>query len=168
MRSLEECKAEVFRRSKKKIARRRAMIGCVPVVCVLVLVLVWPRSEPVVEEPQPEMETVGQVWMGYQTLQVGPDRTVTDPERVSQLYSAMEMHFIKYGYVDGEVPDGNSGNDGSVDLGTGTLLVFRGEDGREARFLLEQRRLTKVSTGEVAFLSESQQRELLEMMEDAL
>lgn len=165
MRSLEECKAEVFRRSKKKIARRRALIGCVPVVCVLVLVLAWPRPEPVTGGTKPEMETVGQVWMGYQTLQIGSDRTVTDPEKVSNLYCAMEEYFIKYGYVDGEVPDGNCG---SVDLDTGTLLVFRGEDGREARFLLEEDRLIKVSTGEVVFLSQEQRMELLEMMEDSL
>ena len=165
MRSLEECRAEVFRRSKKKIARRRALIGCVPVACALVLVLVWPRPQPVAAEVQPEMEMVGQVWMGDQTLQIGSDRTVTDPEKVSTLYQTMEKHFVKYGYVDGEVPDGNGG---SVDLDTGTLLVFRGEDGREARFLLEEDRLIKVSTGEMVFLSQAQRMELLEMMEDAL
>ena len=173
MRSLEGCKAEVFRRSKKRIARRRAMIGCVPVVCALVLALAWPRPVEVPDGTVPEQETVAEVWMGYQSLDIcqgGTVRTVTDSEKIQRLHGSVALHFMKFEYMDGAPPKENDGamDYGTEDGGEGILLVFRTGDGREARFRLVGDKLTKLSTGESVLLSQEQRTALLDKMEDAI
>lgn len=142
MRSLEECKAEVFRRSRDRIAKRAKLRNGMLALCMTLAVClgawaVLPERDETVGTDGASMEnaTMGVGDLGCASVKIlseGGERTIEDRETVMALYDAVRA----LAEVDGT--NGNYGAEGMV-----TLVFVTGGD-REERFLLPQKMLEDI------------------------
>lgn len=120
MRDLQECTAEVFRRSERRIRRRRAgkavAACCIPLaLCVAVLV------SASLAGGSTENTDGGAVIPYVRVYGGGITGRITDPAKVDQLSSQLEEFFTTIGdlgFGDGNADDnGHDGSDGVTDGG---------------------------------------------------
>lgn len=167
MRDLTECKAEVFRRSERRIqarrkARNRILACCIP-LCLAVAV--WcAASLPAGDKgipPENEMATGSLVCSYTQVEILAANRIptlyekVTDKVEVTKIFSSIHALF----------PDQDAG-DGSVgglltDCVADYTVIFQTEDGSQTVYALRGNMLRNVNTDEEVTLSDAQMAELL-------
>lgn len=141
MRKLEDCKAEVFRRSEERIkerkrVRNRVLACCIPLCLLLVAggLYVRPLLEPVDEcsksggtNQMPERELGGldvtlfggaakylSVMVTEGTGSVAVSKNVTDAETVEELCGYMAMYFDMSGTKESYLEDGADGTSGGL------------------------------------------------------
>lgn len=180
MRKLDECKAEVFRRSEGRIEKRKKrkkmfLFCCGPLVlCVAVLaVLMLPgKMDYAPSDGKTEMagsQTGGTTAVeirGNHLLSVYSD-LITDPARVQQICDTIRGYTAK-GSVDETMTDATDGANGALPppaappfleggytvtfLGTGEIYIIRGNQ------------LTNKQTGQTVELSDSQLSQLKKLL----
>lgn len=193
MRELNECTAEVFRRSEKRIRERRRNRACVLAVCIPVclVVAVWSAVVfPPVILAEKNSERVGVPGMAenaegslvrpYTAVEIQGgglfpeehDGKVTDAAAAAEMFRAVDSLFAD---ADNSVQDfsGNVPSDEntadrvqteSTDIWRGYTITFTAEDGSQAVYRLRGNTLVKVSTGETVFLSDAQAAGLLAVL----
>lgn len=161
MRTLEQCKAEVFRRSRRRILRRHMLWGCVPVALALVLVLALPvkkaEQAPDGSDGMVEEMATQTVPLTLQIRQGEQCRDITDPERIQALYQML---------TGGETV-GSSGTTESPNYGTPqeTVLVFYDAgSGQIFTYCFAGERCYRKETGEFVSLTPQQRQELEELL----
>lgn len=166
MRSLEECRDEVFRRTEKRIQKRRKMrrrvIACCIPLCLCMAVwtatILLGGNEKCA--PFEQNEAGAPLGASYVKLEIrmgeaGTDQreVITDPAEVGHIYE-MLMHLCS-----GEQDDSESYHDhaenASADAKRYRITFFTPEGG-ELCFLLNGQLLTNASTGEGVLLSPTQ------------
>lgn len=186
MRTLEECQAEVFRRSEKRIKERkrrnrRTLAVCVPLALLLCVMAVYPfpqkqpsewesafysgQTESVDGEVISCQETVADdpASVGSEPVTVVED---TDEDGVIWLREAADVRKL----LDILEAAGNGGDQQSVSASTSstqprqyTIRVSQ-DDGTWAEFTLCGQTLTAQGTGEVYYLDAAGYEALLEVM----
>lgn len=161
MRTLEQCKAEVFRRSRRRILRRHMLWGCVPVALALVLVLALPAKNaeqaPDGSDGMVEEMATQTVPLTLQIRQGEQCRDITDPERIQALYQML---------TGGETV-GSSGTTESPNYGTPqeTVLVFYDAgSGQTFTYCFAGERCYRKETGQFVSLTPQQRQELEELL----
>lgn len=151
MRSLEECKAEVFRRSRQRIARRRRLtVGVVSLAfCLTVLAsLPSPKDRDGFEASVPEGAQIGSINSGDMSLQIRAgtqEWTVADREQAAALLRAIR---------DGFDTDGTTGGPPESVNGAGPVVItFIWEEGRTLTYWLSGDTLLDSSTGQTQTVS---------------
>ena len=156
MRNLEDCKAEVFRRSEERIkerkrARKRVLACCIPLCLLLVAggLYVRPLLEPVDESAKsggtnvipdrelgglPESDTVVGVMIASVEItdKTGPtevSRKVTDEKSLEELRSFMAMYFDMPGTKESYFADGADGSMGALGETTVKVQIATGAEG---------------------------------------
>ena len=155
MRSLEQCRDEVFRRGKEKIRqRRRRTVGilaaCVPLVAGLLLLQI-----PKEDNKAPENISMQQMSVSDPGDADGFTAGSGNPEFKEECVPMETMDAdrgMDFGYIADEEPE--------VQTVTVTL-----EDGTEKTYFLQGTTLTDRETGEVIELSAKQLEELKEYLE---
>ena len=186
MRDLNECTAEVFRRSEKRIKERRknhsrVLAVCIP-VCLIAAVgsaIIFPpmllaeeisdRAQVVGESAMSGPESIACPYTAVEIRESGmfPEEysgNVTDPAAVTEMFRAIHLFF-----ADTDSNDmANGGNlplkeePGANDLTdaasnrTDCSIIFTAEDGSQAVYHLSENTLVNVSTNETVSLSDSQ------------
>lgn len=192
MRELNECTAEVFRRSEKRIRERRrsrvrVLAVCIP-VCLVVAVWSAVVFPPVIlaEENSnrvgvPEMadNAEGSLARSYTAVEIQGglfpeehDGKVTDAAAAAEMFRAVDSLFADVdssGWdFSGNVPSDENTADRvqteSTDAWRGYTITFTAEDGSQAVYRLRENTLVKVSTGETVFLSDAQAAGLLAVL----
>ncbi|MBQ8558935.1 MAG: hypothetical protein IJ439_03000 [Tyzzerella sp.] len=170
MREIHECKAEVFRRSEKRIqehrkARKRILTLCIP-LCLFVMawsVMILPAMMPAKEandnaaEEWVQESTNGSYVCSYTEVEIhdandfanGP-QTITDKAEVTRIFSAIHSLCSD---ADGDAPETAAGEN---DMQTGEaedkltqsvleaadcLIIFRTEEGLETIYTLDGNKL---------------------------
>ena len=161
MRTLEQCKAEVFRRSRRRILRRHMLWGCVPVALALTLVLALPARKaeqaPDGSDGMVEEMATQTVPLTLQIRQGEQCRDITDPERIQALYQML---------TGGETV-GSSGTTESPNYGTPqeTVLVFYDAgSGQTFTYGLTGEGCYRKETGQFVSLTPQQRQELEELL----
>ena len=161
MRTLEQCKAEVFRRSRRRILRRHMLWGCVPVALALTLVLALPvkkaEQAPDGSDGMVEEMATQTVPLTLQIRQGEQCRDITDPERIQALYQML---------TGGETV-GSSGTTESPNYGTPqeTVLVFYDAgSGQTFTYCFAGERCYRKETGQFVSLTPQQRQELEELL----
>lgn len=192
MRELNECTAEVFRRSEKRIRERRRKRARVLAVCVPVclVVAVWSAAvfPPMIlaEEnsnhvgfPGMADKAEGSLVRPYTAVEIQGglfpeehDGKVTDAAAAAEMFRAVDSLFAdadNSGWdFSGNVPSDENTADRvqteSTDIWRGYTITFMAEDGSQAVYRLRENTLVKVSTGETVFLSDAQAAGLLAVL----
>lgn len=161
MRTLEQCKAEVFRRSRRRILLRHMLWGSVPVALALVLVLALPARKaeqaPDGSDGMVEEMATQTVPLTLQIRQGEQCRDITDPERIQALYQML---------TGGETV-GSSGTTESPTYGTPqeTVLVFYDAgSGQTFTYCFAGERCYRKETGQFVSLTPQQRQELEELL----
>lgn len=169
MRSLEECKAEVYRRGAKRLRLRRGMLQCVPVIlavsAVLTLLLTVPEKNTgsslngVANEMAPQTASMTlQVCRGEQC------RDITDPEQIGTLYRMLtEMETMGSAGSTLNPPEDSSGvnQTPNYESPSVTVLVFYDPAGGQTyTYRLTEEGCCRVETGENVELTPQQRQEL--------
>lgn len=168
MRSLEDCKAEVFRRSEERIKERkrnrnRVLVCCIPLCLLLVAggIYICPLLEPVDENLKVNKEdvTTENVTMAVTSVKirnVGADsdvyREITDEDIVECFYNSILVCFEE------NVPESTTGWDReeSVENKAEYEFTFGYENGKETAFRLGENGLTDVTRALEIRLTEEQ------------
>lgn len=186
MRDLNECTAEVFRRSEQRIRERRRKRGRVLALCVPVILIaaVWSAMSLPIMNPEggalgndrftgeaagnaPESVACPYTAAEIQQAGVIPDehsKEVTDRLAVAEMFLAVDSLFAKAAgsgqQANGNLPveeaSDNSDLSGSTGRSKGYTITFTAEDGSQAVYRLSGHRLLNVNTDEAIFLSDSQ------------
>ncbi len=181
MRTLEQCKAEVFRRSRRRILRRHMLWGCVPVALALTLVLALPARKaeqaPDGSDGMVEEMATQTVPLTLQIRQGEQCRDITDPERIQALYqmltggetvgSSGTTESPNYGTPQETVTMGSSGTTESPNYGTPqeTVLVFYDAgSGQTFTYCFAGERCYRKETGQFVSLTPQQRQELEELL----
>ena len=180
MREINECTAEVFRRSEKRIKERkrnrnRMLMCCIPfLICITVFsaaILTAMMSvgnkknatEDNMEIPDgnDNMGSISCSFMQVEIQDIGafPEHyeLVTDKLEVDQMYSLIMDAFEET--VSEEVPDADgdySTEDGSASKTSAYIFTFTTVDGAEATYSLSGNKLIANETGETVYLSADQ------------
>lgn len=190
MRELNECKAEVFRRSEKRIKDRRrknkrVLAFCIPLCFVL---LVWSAMSisPVEtedsfdaaadEEEQILFDNTGEkVEYLYAELEIrksdAATEKITDASEVARIFETVNGCFAAGEDIDNlmtetqPLPDMDCSNETDGDVLTEISIAFLNAEGTETVYLLKGNRLVNVRTNESAVLSEKQLSELKTALE---
>ena len=168
MRNLDECRAEVFARSEKRIAkrrkiRRRVTAGLAPLCFCLILLAVLPmmsnqKNYECMPEENVNGECAGEPAYGY-TDTTGKQATVISSDgecwplsesRTKQLAQLLDSYLN-----DGKPAENQKKADYEIEIPA--------PDGSPIRYLLSSRHLTR--DGLTAQLTESEQRHILELLQ---
>lgn len=153
MRTLDECKQEIFLRSERRIRRRKRILGgvvagCIPVLLVTAVLLLPPMERK-----------TGSALPEDAVLSAGGGITVSDPALAARL----EGFFMK----SESAPESATGapeatNPPKENYGTPTPLQITciASDGTVIRYTLSGNTLTNLNTGETAILT-AEERALL-------
>lgn len=188
MRELNECTAEVFRRSEKRIKERRrnrvrVLAVCIP-ICLIVAVwsaIVFPGMMPgmetsdlaqyaeVVEYAERDLVFIAVEIQDAGLFPEEHDGRVTDPAAVAEMFHAIHSLFADV--------DGNGQNAGvnlpaaednacydqieSANTWRVCTITFTAEDGLQAVYVLSENTLVDVNGNKTIFLSDAQAAELL-------
>ena len=186
MRELNECTAEVFRRSEKRIRERkrnrnRVLALCIPAFLVLAIwsAMSLPIRVPLMEtydQNRAPGEVVGNAEgsfvcpytaveiQGAGLFPAEHDGKVTEEEAVAEMFRAIHSLFAE---VDG-INQNVGGNfpaledNGNLDLAEspgksrGYTITFAAKDGSQTVYILGENTLLNVSTNETIFLSDAQ------------
>lgn len=189
MREINECTAEVFRRSEKRIKERRKkrnrILALVIPLCLIVTVFsatVLPEMMPLIRTKSDAAEMVGDssgsgspfcsyTAVEIQNIGLSPERygKVTDKVAVTNLFNSIHSLFAD---VDGKVPNGsesfeavesdeNYGQPEASSKSKGYTIIFTTDDGSQSVYNLSENTLLNVNTNETAVLSDAQIEELL-------
>lgn len=187
MRNLEECTAEVFRRSKERIQKRkklrnRVLVCCTPICLAAVVLLaapgdvagdlVAPEGAPECAVPMENVEAGRPIRQGL-SVSAGDRQLVlsSDPEQVSQVYEficnlSADMETLEefvddgyYGWKDHKIE--NSAVLGSAEYTVSIAL----DNGETLTFALNGNKLYETVNQNEIILSESQLAKLLELLQ---
>lgn len=164
MRSLEECRAEVFRRSEDRIRRRRQrrnriLAVCVPLVlCVTVLAAEMLQASG--KREPPVNEASGDAVRRIEVSGGSEQRSITDGHTLGELTEMLEG--LTMGDADGS--DYASLPPVTGDVYTITTVTYAG---KAAVYRLAGDRLTDETAGKTVCLSDKQAQELLALLEPA-
>ena len=186
MRELNECTAEVFRRSKKRIRERRrkrnrVLALCVP-ICLIVAVwsaIIFPGMIPAAETGD-QAQAAGELRGDAEVSIVCPYTAVeiqdagmfpeehhnrmTDTAAVAEMFRAIHSLFGDgdvYDRMESEIfpaAEDNVNRDltDSASIPTDYTITFTAEDRSQAVYHLSENTLLNVSTNETVFLSDAQ------------
>ena len=177
MRELNECKAEVFRRSENRIRERRKMRNCVLAWCVpfvlcisVCSVMIWAAMMPGDKSNETIGESIDESYVCSYTEVViqnanstyGDFQRVTDKAEVTRLFEAI------YSLYDGDclVSDANeefkSGSESikNENENTSYIISFITEDGSETVYTLNNNYLLDANKGVEIILDDAQLSEL--------
>lgn len=191
MRDLDECTAEVFRRSEKRIRDRRRNRNLVLALCIpaCLIVTVWsamslPAMLPAMEtsdSAQLAGEAIGDAEMNstcpYIEVEIRDANPIpeehhnrmTDTAAVAEMFHTIQSLFADAegdGHANGEsftAEEEPAANDltDAANKQTNHVIIFTAEDGSRAVYHLMDHSLVDVSTHETVFLSDAQMAELL-------
>lgn len=193
MREINECTAEIFRRSEKRIKERRRNRNRILALCIpsCLIVIVW--SVMILPEMMPAMrikENAAEETIGYaeaivcgccsytaveiQNFDLVPEyyEEVTDKVAVTKIFSAVHSLLTD---VDGSYQnadenynanEANGHNDltGPTSKLKGYTIIFTTEDGLQTVYNLSKNTLLNVNTNETAVLSDAQVAELMTVL----
>lgn len=164
MRTMEECRAEVFRRSEDRIRRRRQrrkriLAACIPLVlCVTVLAAEMLQASG--KREPPINETSGSAVCRIEVSSGSGQRSITDGQTLGELTEMLEG--LTKGDADGS--DYASLPPVTGDVYTITVVTHAG---KAAVYRLASDRLTDETAGKTVCLTEKQAQELLALLEPA-
>lgn len=185
MREINECTAEVFRRSEMRIKERRKkrnriLALCIPLCLIFtvcsVMILPSMRTKYDTSEMVGESGGSGSPFCSYtaveiQNIGLPPEHCekVTDKAAVTNLFNSIHSLFAD---VTGAVPNDSENfeaNEGEANFGQpeassqskGYTIIFTTDDGSQAVYNLNENTLLNVNTNETAVLSDAQVEELL-------
>lgn len=182
MRSLDECKAEIFRRSEKRIQRRRAIVGSsltlglVLCVCVAFAVLKAPANSPVPQLREPVTEGTQLAAPVTDSIRLTVNgREVSQNPLADQVSPEIPLNWLKELYTAPEddsasIPDSSDLSNSSVDWKDETVnriyteIVFTMPDGSREVFTLSGNILTWETTGQAIKLTADRQAELNDLL----
>lgn len=172
MRSLEECKKEVYLRSEKRIKRRRQICGHVLTLCIslclvpLCLVLLslpfFSGDKEKSASPENAGTAYGNANILYTSAEIhraehgDPVKVITQPNELDMLYSAIQAVFT------GQESSPESGEgietakDPSDTASFSYHITFKAPNQEQLRYLLTETMLTNETTGEYMHLTPSQ------------
>lgn len=172
MRTLPECKAEIFRRSKQIREKRRRMgkhilLGCIPVIlCVAVWSVSTHSQKEVVGASDPHFYSDGSILTGgvclYREAELqnpkSGSRKITDAAAVADLLRLIQSFAPDETAAPGgkteQTPDTVPNH--SSAMGSALRIVFYGSDGNTCTYLLNGSSLINQETGTQLTLSETQ------------
>ena len=191
MRDLDECTAEVFRRSEKRIRdrrrnRSRVLAVCIPICLIAAVwsVTVFPGRTPELETSnyaQSVWETTGDadrdlVYIAFEIQDAGVypeerDGKVTDPAVVDEMFRTIHSLFADPG---GNLPacenfpatEDNPCYDQAESTNTRKVytITFTAEDGLQTVYILRENTLVDVNEDKTIFLSDAQTVELMAVL----
>lgn len=190
MREINECTAEVFRRSEKRIKERkrnrnRILALCIPLCLIVtvcsVTILPAMMSSMRTKNDAAEMvgDTDGSLVCSYTTVEIqNADLSleyyekVTDQTTVTNIFSVIHSLFADNDEPDqdvGEAFETNEDNlhtdqDGSTNRLKGYAITFTTEDGSKTVYNLNGNVLLNVNTNETVFLGDEQVVELMAVL----
>lgn len=184
MRDLNECQAEVFRRSETRIkerrkARNRILALCIP-LCLIVTVwsvMILPTMLPARESSDNAAEgiveeNVGSIVCSYTEVEIQnvskfPEHyeKLTDKIAVTKIFSSIHSLFVGVDGADhagGGLPDadGDDNQTGNTSNPTGYMITFSTEDGSQTVYNLNDNTLLNMMTNETVILTDTQVAEL--------
>ena len=186
MRSLEQCKAEVFRRSEQKIKHRQKiqktiLTCCIPLVLCVVTVLGWHSMTGKSKDHTPEADAVivdGAAGTVSDTLQIRSENqsyTISDSKKITQILYLLETpttpeatpeNFsnssdFAYGSTEPELQTGTILEDNTEEI----QLIFTTANGSVTQYSLKNHTLTELSTGNIRTLTDQQLEQLTQLLE---
>lgn len=185
MREINECTAEVFRRSEKRIQRRKRNRNHILTLCFsfCLIVTAWTVVLPAMmsnlikkSETAPEMVGDGSESFDctYTAVEIQNDdllpehcEKVTDEAAVAKIFSAIDSLFEEVGRTDQNggaetnEGDGNLAQPGSTSPWKSYTITFTTEDGSQTVYNLSGNSLLNVDTNETVVLSDNQVAELM-------
>lgn len=181
MRELNECTAEVFRRSEKRIKERKRNRNRVLALCVPVILIAAVWSAMSLPGMMPEGGTLGNdrftgesagnapesVHCPYTSAEIqeaGRREEVTDRPAVAELFDAVDSLFAEAAgngqQINGNLPaeetNGNQNLTDSAGSPKTCTITFTAEDGSRAMYRLSGNTLVNAETTETIILSDSQ------------
>lgn len=193
MREINECTAEVFRRSEKRIKERkrnrnRILALCIP-LCLIVTVwsvTILPAMLPAGKDSAAEgmmndtaaEDSAGSIVCSYTEVEVqgegdSPEyyEKITDKVEITKIFSAVHAHFPEKddAVQDGMEPDGEAAEDNddkidSTNRTSGYVITFSDADGNQTVYNLHGNDLLNVNTDETVTLTNHQVAELKEAL----
>lgn len=173
MRELNECKAEVFRRSEKRIKERKKKLKRILALCIPLCLAVTVLSFAVLTKEKVKYgdygaesyvcsytEAVISTADGTYTV----SRKITDKVEVTNIFSAI---FNLYNEAYDAGTDGNENAGALPDTSTESnncVITFRTEDGFQTVYTLEGNELSSVDENMKTVLTDSQVAELKEVL----
>ena len=161
MRNIEQCKAEVFRRSEERLEKRRKNVRhiltmSVP-LCLLIVLLALPAPGRKKGDRGAEDKVVS-----YISAEIQGVKTETDPEIVEMQFQKIESLFEEKEFQNVE-EDENVGY--SWVLQRSYRILFTANTGEQCAYVLEGNLLSSEETGVTVTLGDSQIRQLLTLFE---
>lgn len=106
MRSLQECQAEVFRRSRRKIRQRRKhtagiLLACIPLALCLMLLPKNSKEEKANDAVQQELSGSGYSVAQVHISNIKGSCSLTDSSEIRQLMGLMESYSVQHSLADG-------------------------------------------------------------------
>lgn len=189
MREINECTAEVFRRSEKRIKERkrnrnRILALCIPLCLIITVwsVMILPAMLPAGKDNAAEgmmndtaaEDSMGSILCSYTEVEIqgegeSPEHyeKITDKVEVTKIFSAVHIHFPEKDDTvqDGMKPDGEAAEDNgdkidSTNRTSGYVITFSDADGNQTVYNLSGNDLLNVNTDETVTLTEDQVAEL--------
>ena len=176
MRDLNECKAEIFRRSENRIKERkkhrnRVLSLCIPLCLVVGALLMLPGlslAQKNAEQENTKLENTESIVCTYtkvEILNAGqgliPEMTVTDKVGVTKIFCAVGNCF----------PSDNSGQKGPTDskddaspTETSITIVFTDDAGNQETYNLNGIFLVNLDKNEAVVLTEEQREQLVTVL----
>ena len=184
MREINECTAEVFRRSEKRIKERkrnrnRVLMCCIPfLICIIVfsatiLPAMLPASKSNDSAAENNMEIadgdVGSTACSFISVEIKNKHTehyevITDKLDVDQMYFAI-LNVSDNGTL-GEIPDAEGEDFENKESASGTVdfeFVFKTEEGASSTYRLSGNALFNAETEQMVYLSVEQLSDLKEV-----
>lgn len=189
MRNLNECQAEVFRRSEKRIKARKqrrnhVLMTCVPLTLCISFMAVFmlsggkltasERKNPVDMPPQNDSMSCAAVKV--EVSGHGQTKEYTDTEIVTTVYAQISNYSSAESIVDTQTTSGGGldneteitqGLTGSVTSSKGYQIVITFEDGSKLSYDLKGRLLTARNTNRSYTLTKDQQKQLTALLDIA-
>lgn len=178
MRELNECTAEVFRRSEKRIKERkknrnRILAFCIP-LCLIVAVfsvMVRPAMRTKNEAAELSGDTAGSILYSYNSVEIHDDsyyKKVTDKVVVTRMFNAVYSLFVNVEeefYNSAENSDNNRVNADNAQPTQAAsnvsemncyTITFTAADGSQTEYALSGNTLLNMNTNESVVLSDAQ------------
>lgn len=171
MRELNECKAEIFRRSQQRIrirkqARKGILAGCILLV-LCAAVLIWPETPIADNRQHPPYDGIGALQSSAMSTGVcvygfGVQKQITDPERTEQIQKRICSLLAKddpAGPSDGPLYGGPTDS-----LPLGKYTIFIQSNGEGFRYTLIGNTLSCTQNGQSVELTDAQLESLKEIL----
>lgn len=176
MRELHECKAEIFRRSKKrmKVRKQRMLACCIPLmICFAVCSAIALIPGRTADAPMEYMDSVvdknasGSLICPYNEIVIhktqngfGDTRTITDQAEISKIFCTVQSFCgdILYGGSPESIGEITQQPEQDMDSSVhpnGYTIIFITEDGSETIYTLENNELRNVRTNSKVILTDA-------------